>query len=362
LTLVAVSVSTVASQIPGDPDPQVLSSCLTDSLEVRLESRLEDGPRQLLGGFEPIARRSDGRLFVRFFEGPAVVRWFDPSTGASGDIGREGQGPGEYLWPAAILIDETERATRIIDSRQRRLVSFDWDGEWLGQSTLPVAPFIRGVWPLAGGHLLVNGRTSTPDWVGHNILQVHEGEVVATFDTSHGLFRADWAAAGQRRALVLSDDPAALDFLVGHRREYRIDRFRQSGGPVETFVREADWFRPWTRYGLPDPDWVPPPFLVDLVEVEGGLIAAVVNRPRANWREGVEFSDDGSKRIADHARTYEAIIEVIDLENSCVRAEGRAPLHIDATLRDGTLAGLRLDDIGRPSLEFWSIRLLPRGG
>ncbi len=352
----------LARPAQGQVDETLLTACISDSIVVRLASVLEDGPQGLIGGgIGPIARTPDGGLLVRFFDGPPLVRRFGPSGNYLGDIGAEGEGPGEYMRPAAIVVDAPRGEVLVSDSRQGRLITFGLDGSFKGQVLLPVQPFVRGLWRVGADQYLLNAGAGSADWVGRNLFLMRQAEVEATYDTSHGPFRRDWAHAGQRRIAVLKAQDGVVDFVSAHLREFRIDRFTGSDVPTQSLRMDLSWFEPWTRYGLPDPDWVPPPYVADVHRLSDEAVIVVTNRPRESWRDGVEYSEDGSKRIVDGSKTYEGIIHLVDLERQCVRAEGRVPLEIDAALEDGTLAGLRLDAVGRPSIEFWAIDVYPIG-
>ncbi|MBT8461350.1 MAG: 6-bladed beta-propeller [Gemmatimonadetes bacterium] len=354
LSLVIASGVAIAAQTPVTE----LGLCLTDSLVARRASVLPDGPEGLLGEFEPIAQGSRGDLFVRFFDGPPVIRRFDASYEYQGDVGREGQGPGEYLWPTSILADQESGEILVADSRQRRLIRFASDGTFLGQVTTPFQVFVRGLWRVDEERFLVNGSTPTPPGDGRNVFLVHGDSILQTFQTRDGLPEPGAAVVGQRRLLVLSRPNAPLRFIAAHRRKFRLDLYETGPSATRSFLYTTPWFEPWTRYGITDPNWVPPPFVADLIQVGPGLVGVVVNRVRDQWRDGVEVSSDGSTRIVDGSRTYEASIHVVDLGRGCVRSEGTVPIQVSATL-NGELVGLRLDQFGRPSIEFWSIELVP---
>ena len=51
-----------------------------------------------------------------------------------------GNGPGEYAQMADIAIDKFEEKIKILDAMQVKVVSFDLDGHFTGETKLPVSP------------------------------------------------------------------------------------------------------------------------------------------------------------------------------------------------------------------------------
>lgn len=125
-----------------------------------------DGPGEyLFGGIVGIVQHPDGTVFIADRQVP-VIRRYDASGTYMHDIGREGQGPGEFqvLQSIALLPDGNLVAW---DPRARRATVFTPDGDW-------VSDFIAGsglqtsrptLWTDFDGNIYVLGtdRESDPE-------------------------------------------------------------------------------------------------------------------------------------------------------------------------------------------------------
>lgn len=93
-----------------------------------------------------------------------------------------------------------------------------------------------------------------------------------------------------------------------------------------TFIREADWFPPWDEV-LPDEMYEtipPPPFFVHISEDSDGRLWTYSQVPDPAWEPRIPRQPS----YEWGRRTFDTIVEVIDLESARVIAQGR----LDRTL------------------------------
>lgn len=109
-------------------------------------SGLEDDPRYEFFRIESVDRLSNGR-FVVLNSGTSEIRVYDPTGHHIRDIGRVGEGPGEFTTPLWFHVMQ-EDSVLVFDARQQRLTVFDPGGE--PARTVSVVPLNVGYNPSVG--------------------------------------------------------------------------------------------------------------------------------------------------------------------------------------------------------------------
>lgn len=98
--------------------------------DLRIGSLEEDGPRTF-GSIAEVAVAPDGSILV-FDEQVPALRRFSASGEFLGNIGRSGQGPGEYgARPTGLMVDQVGRII-LSDPDNARISTFSSDGRFLG--------------------------------------------------------------------------------------------------------------------------------------------------------------------------------------------------------------------------------------
>ena len=178
-----------------------------------------------------------GFVYVADQSEPAVVV-FDTLGGFVRELGRRGEGPGEFMEPTAVAVDN-HGIVSVLDARRGVASRWSQSGRLIGESRLP-APYWGPGFAVADGWLAL--VTSTTDGTTREqFLQVHrEGESdtvqvvtqeLRTLETPCG-----WATASP----ILAPNPVwanrgtTVYFADGL--GYRIDVHR-SGGPLSSFRR-----------------------------------------------------------------------------------------------------------------------------
>ncbi len=91
---------------------------------------VDAGAEEYMFGAVRGVHATDQHIYVVDFQVPAI-RVYDLDGTHLRDLGREGQGPGEYVWPSMITVDDEGRVF-VLDFRMRRLNVFTESGESLG--------------------------------------------------------------------------------------------------------------------------------------------------------------------------------------------------------------------------------------
>lgn len=121
-----------------------------DSIVLREELRIGglDGAEEYTFGYVgTVAPSPDGSLYVTDTQVP-LIRTYDQEGTHVGDVGRPGQGPGEYRSVGPMVVDAEGRLT-IWDGGNGRLSTFGPDGEYL--TSIPVRNGVAGWRILAAG-------------------------------------------------------------------------------------------------------------------------------------------------------------------------------------------------------------------
>lgn len=129
-------VATLVLAACGSPDAP-LAEARSDSIPLVEELRIGvlDGPMEtMFGSVGPIAPTADGRVHIVDTQVP-VIRTYDTDGAYLGDIGRKGQGPGEYLTVAAMTVLGDGRLM-IWDEGNQRVSWFDATGTFLDSRPL----------------------------------------------------------------------------------------------------------------------------------------------------------------------------------------------------------------------------------
>lgn len=125
--------------------------------DARLESQfsigvLDGAPEYQFGNLRAIAVGPDERIYVLDGHGP-VIRMYGPDGTYMQDIGREGEGPGEYKQPDSGLVFLPDGRLALRDPGNGRISLYDADGEYLDS------------WPVAGSMNTTNPMVVTHDGV-----------------------------------------------------------------------------------------------------------------------------------------------------------------------------------------------------
>ena len=105
---------------------------------------VESGPQEYMFGRVGAVYATDERIYLIDSQVPAV-RMYDHEGTHVGDLGRSGQGPGEYTSPSLLAVDERDRVF-VFDSRLGRINVYGPEGENL--DPWPLTSSRCCVWPM----------------------------------------------------------------------------------------------------------------------------------------------------------------------------------------------------------------------
>lgn len=279
---------------------------------------------------------------------PTTVSVFDREGKFLQNIGRDGEGPGEFriirgLFPFADSL-------LIADVRNLRATVFSEDFEYKRSFPLPVQMSHSRLGLSSDGQLLVSGRMTDSRSFGSPIVELNwDGEVVQYFDEAIEK-EGNLKGTVLPRALEASDD--ILISLPPIR--YNLELWSEDGRISSMIHRDVEWFN-WPP-DLEDPHRVSEPEnrLLDVQVDKGGYIWVLALIDGTDWREGIE---DG--RLVDHVAWVDAAIDIMNVESQESICTYRLP---DRRVPVGfvgrqTILTYEEDRVGRPTVRFWRIEV-----
>jgi hypothetical protein len=221
-----------------------------------------------------------GRFWVSYGHA-AVPQVFSPDGALIGNIGRQGEGPGEFvaatlLLPvgdSVLIFDQVLQRMTVMGPDLRATRTFRLQGDFRSGAII--------TWPKA----VLNGIVSTPESAGrpYHIVNLATGEVEVSFGgnsagnvsaMSQRLLRGHVGVAPDRRSI----------WTAGHA-EFKVQRWTPDGELVATYEASPDWFPPAQgRPGMGSPSSPPIPWIADMVVTDRGVWLAI-RAPATTWRE-----------------------------------------------------------------------------
>lgn len=263
----------------------------------------------------------DGRFISAGLVGGGQLAVYDPRSGGVSElVGRPGEGPGEFGRAVHLLPDDDPESTLVVDVLNQRVSRLDSTLALAGMWSLPIRPvaqaytgngvFVLHQWNLTGQDPRFVGVDST----GTTTFTSHEGDPgVVVAPDSPGLDQ--WIVTS-------NTGPGFLAANVWH---YRITRFDGEGRAVERFFREVAWMpAPELREGFRDgmhTERPAPPVLTHMRVDGAGRLWTFVVLPDTEWSAGPYDGPDPGP--AWMRRTFDTVVEVVDLEAAAVLASGR---------------------------------------
>ena len=359
---VAVALALLAPQplrgqdAPTQTVPDAVS-CDACAITVRQLVRLgaEDGDGSLSGFPTAVRADSRGRYWVLEWRRPP--RLFDANGRFMRNVGRIGQGPGEFVFAfdagqvagdSILVIDAAARRATVFspDLRPRRYVSLRTQlfsttvVRWPDRVMTNTRPTSReGGWPLsvtsfAGSDIAVVtsfGPDDSPSRPGamptHRLAKTGDGRI--------------WAADVQ---------------------QYRLVEWAGDGDRVATLERNPDWFDGKVSGGLGTSTSPPPPAIQAIDVDDNGRIWVFVAVAADTWREAWPGRARARREVRAQDMAYEKLyrtmVEVIDPTEGRVITRRTIDQWVIAALPGRRIAAYTVDRDGIPQVEISQIELV----
>lgn len=327
---------------PACPDCSVAFEKLVRLGEVR-------GPGMFLTTSSRVRVDSRGRFFASD-DVSTEIRVFSPAGEFITALGREGEGPGEFLRITAMGVGQGD-SIFAFDRRNGRVTVFG-PGLTLARTFPTPFPasfdnaFVAQGW-------IVNANISTPDRAGFPLHLISwDGALTASFGSRSGALRPD-VIHSTRRAV----GPAtSRSVWAGWLNQYALERWSVDGDLELVLTRSPTWFEPY--WELPPHNVeTPPPPVFGAVRQVGNQLWVLIRVADPEFQDAIDdVSDDGRYFSASNPNDYfDTIIEVIDLETREVVATRRVDPRLFGFAGPGLVYGPELDTDNNPYVSIWRV-------
>lgn len=305
-----------------------------------------------------IVRQPGGRFLVVTYNGHILQ--YSPAGLLIHEIGRHGDGPGEFKFPRLAL--PADSSVYIIDDISSRMTNIGALGNVIGAH-----PFaLRSAYAIVSaspGKWFASGSVRSPTSVGYPLHLISDTGIVERSFGPKGdqvVYRAD-RPENLNRVLAVSSDEV---LYAGIPTSYRVEEYSRAGEIRRVFVRDSRWFHNTGVYVPPTPD-IPPAAQLQAIFVDGSRqlwTASLI--PSRTWGDGLGklFSDPttGKARyeISSISLLYDTQVEVIDLVSGKLTASTRLPGFGLRFLQNGDLTFFHQREDGVGSVVVMSLRLM----
>jgi len=331
------------------------SSCAACSIQLTRIISLSDSMVAGLFAFEPlVARDSSGRWFVTsHLQGIKQIGVFNAAGHLIAALGREGKGPGEFSLTKLLTVAPND-SLYVYDTALLRRTVFGPDLKHARDDAVP--GMMQAVAPLSGGKSIINANIATPDRVGFPLHLVGEnGEIIRSFGAANSIYKPGDEPLMVRRLTV--DDTENLWAALPN--EYTITRYDSFGRVTASLTRRVAWLTPWVvPYRYPER---PNPSLTAIrFDHESGLLWAQILANDPTWQPPAA-PPKATQEYRD--RTYDTVLEVIDVRTHSVLATRRFPQFMEpfaASRRGVLIPAFRVDSADRVWLDIYEATLARR--
>jgi hypothetical protein len=340
---------TVAGASPGAPQ----------SVEITHVANVGDttGGPAFLGSLLDLLLLDDGRILISDLRNPGV-RLFDPSGAFLRDVGRLGQGPGEYA-AASLLLPGHEGGVELFTVGRK--ITYSRELEEL-ETTRVTTPVISAHMTPVGDYLVRGRPLNSPESIG---LPIHvfsrKGEeFVRSFGADPPIRNLRNMPEFSRRFAASSDTTFwSADIL-----RFRLQHWTIGGELLAEVERSPEWFPPQSEVGI-DPKDGPRPRIAALsYDPDSEVVWVATLVAREDWQaaptraqvrgaRGQPLIDDRPDIYA----VYRTIIEAIDPRTGDVVAAGS----IDERVKDISAGRYAYSEsrtsYGEPIARVWRLEL-----
>ncbi len=334
---------------------------------VRLGSA--NGPQGLGGTGRRVKRDSRGRyLVVDINTAARQVFVFEPDGRYLKTFGGRGSGPGEYRFISQLFVLPGD-SLRLHDAAIPRYTIYD--PEYRVVRTEPYPPIgYLGTVLFADGRMVTNkegvpGMTPRASrgmpFAPFYMLDAH-GKVVRSFGA--GIPDSAERRLFQRTTTLGRDGR----LYAAHGQAYVIEVWDTLGVKQREIVRDAEWFRPWIKQPALATREPRLPYVTDIHDDEQGRLWVLLRVTQPGWEQQIERAPvregepPGTLMLGGVTsnRSYDTIVEVIDLATGRLLVSQRFDLWLYGMLDDGLVVSDGEDENLVSYVDIWRFRLLER--
>lgn len=297
-----------------------------------------------------VALDAAGRYWVTTAtSGPLV---FDKDGRFAGQVGRSGQGPGEFLASSALFVVPGD-SMMVVDPLNLRgtLVGADLQAGRQIRLPAPVGPVLVLRWP---DSVVVNSLVGTRSQIGlplhHATFEGPEVQFRASFGPGDGSARPAFPGATSQLLAPASSGYWSADLL-----RYRISRWGP-GGLELAMESTPDWYPQSSRYSMGNPMTPPSPHARGIWEDGSGKVWLFASAVAPSWRAGWQNVSPGAREVPGRAilveRMFRTAVDVIDPATGRLHTSTMLDAWVIAVFRNGDVALYEVDKEGYPRIAI----------
>lgn len=344
----ADAVGTGVLRISGPPD------CDECRLEMTLEVKLRDRPdlgRQVVGSKQAVIRDPRGRVFHVHGGDASSIHVFDADGTFIQSVGSRGQGPGQFSYIYALVLDD--EANLYAFDRERMTV-FSPGFEILEVKQVPLR--VHQALLLPDGFVVASPSFSE-DAVGLPLHLLDEDlQVVRSFAATGETEGPEWQTL-QARGISKS-----LDGLIWAHppNRYLIEEWDPTTGTRhQAFERTVEWFEPWVEHRGLSVELPPQPRLSSVWQDDEGLLWTVSAVGAEKWHEGLVVLPGFNDLWIEYPEQFwDSHIEVIDPSTGRLLLSERVPQALGRFTNDGLVIGRRYPEGEFYQVDLWKLELV----
>jgi hypothetical protein len=340
-----------------------VSACPAEALVLRRVVTLgeESGPNELTHAPQAIATDSRGRYFLLGSnQGIEVPKIFSPNGEFLTNLSRIGDGPGEFKFPSALLIDPSD-SVFVLDGSARRMTVWTPQLQMARTSRIEYrlqstsAPAVL----MTGGRIATNMDTRQGHSLGP-VLQIltPDGAILHAFAEEARTFTR-WVDSWWAMKTL---GPSRDGFWSGTMAfEYRVEKWDSGGRLVRRLLRRPSWFLPYDTLTAATPERAPTPYLMRVREDANGLLWTTLQVADSQWAEGFDSNPVRGEggvmhyRVRDAEKVLDSYIEVIDPRSGQLVLSRRFDGRFSYLIND-SLVGKSIELAnGAPAVEVYQV-------
>lgn len=321
-----------------------------------------DGPGALIASPYAVTVDSRGRYYVLASSSVREpVKVFNQNGSFLTDLGRIGEGPGEYQMPAVVLISQGD-TVNIFDMGNRRLTVLSPQYEIVRTLDLPRRINMAGAVLVNtdqfGTNFDLHGSDSTTSAVQ---IMDRSGSIVHAFSNERNrsgrgppqFYRSMRSLSGSRDGLW----SAPMFF------EYRLEQWDTAGRRLRNFLRRPKWFQPHDTVRSRSPEYPPSPVVAAIREDQAGRLWSSVLVADSQWAEGLgePIAGEGGQthyQTEDVEATLDTYLEII-APSGRLLVSRRFDRLFAYLIADSLIGRAMSDDAGIPFVEVYRVTLTP---
>jgi hypothetical protein len=269
------------------------------------------------------------------------------------DVGRRGEGPGEYKMAGRTAVRGD--TLFVFDPDLQRVTYYTSTDKHAGSFKVGVRD-ARAMEVLKDGRILFTGRVRTTASVGYPLHVTSRNSSVRSFGAVKPIVDPARPHAHLRASSMMPDG----SILTARFTEYLLEQWDSNGRKIAEWRRNVPWFSPHGKGGIRSPTEPPNP-LIDAVYVDDNMLAWVMlGVPDKNWKAAVRQKGVLQGRTIYEASNNEymdALIEVIDLKTGKLIAR----MQMDARALSASAHGIivtEAETVNSVRLDVWRPQLI----